>query len=209
LPDNRELNRMLDDTSRAYLAAIEAGDDATVDHFTHILDVADELERQRRAAVRLADAAHGYAERGVPVFPIQPGGKKPLSAHGFKDATVDHAQIDGWWRQWPDANIGVPTGGTFDVIDIDGLEGVAAMYGGDVPLIDSVTVLGVAFTSRDGGRHLYVPAVPGATNKAALYPGVDYRGAGGYVVAPPSIGTNGRRYQWVRPLTLTVGAVAA
>jgi hypothetical protein len=58
------------------------------------------------------------------------------------------------------------------------------------------------YTPR-GGRHLYV-APSGDGNAANFRPGLDYRGAGGYVVAPPSIGPNGKRYDWITPLALGV-----
>lgn len=184
---------MLDDTSLAYIAAIQRGDEAEVARLCAVLDTATALEQRREPDLALA--ALDYARQGIAVFPVQPRGKIPLTAHGFKDATTDLGRVAAWWLVTPDANIGVPTGLTFDVIDVDGREGVATMYNGNPALIDELIVLRVARTGRDGGRHLYVP-VSGRGNKAALYPGVDFRGAGGYVVAPPSVGANGRRYQW-------------
>jgi hypothetical protein len=49
-----------------------------------------------------------------------------------------------------------------------------------------------------GGRHLYF-AHPGGLirNKVGLAPGVDLRGDGGYVVAPPSVHSSGARYAWI------------
>lgn len=196
---------MLDDTSHAYLHAITTGNTSEADRLGHILDVATQLEQQH--TISLAVAAHDYADVGIAVFPLRPTGKTPLTRNGFKNATTDQVQISDWWAQWPDANIGIPTGHQFDVIDIDGPPGLATMYNGDQALADELTILGIALTSRDGGRHLYVPAT-GNGNKAALYPGVDYRGTGGYVVAPPSIGANGRRYTWTRNLTTPVAAAA-
>src|SRR5262245_40189065 len=79
-------------------------------------------------------AALEAARRGWPVFPLhQPVGagcscgeatcsnvgKHPRTAHGFRDATTDRAQIEAWWSRWPDANIGAPTGVAFDALDID------------------------------------------------------------------------------------------
>lgn len=57
------------------------------------------------AGLSLADAAQHYAGLGVPVFPCVPGEKRPLVAHGFKDATADTAQVGAWWRRWPEANM--------------------------------------------------------------------------------------------------------
>lgn len=200
---------MLDDTSTAYIAALTRGDRDSADRCAAILDTVTILEQNRRnRADRLADTAHEYAAAGVAVFPIEPSGKRPLTKHGFKDATTDPGQVTAWWTQWPDANIGLPTGHLFDVIDVDGSEGVAAMWGGAECVADSLTILGHAHTARNGGHHLYVP-VRGHGNKTAIRPGVDYRGAGGYVVAPPSVGATGRRYEWAIPLTLTSTGKAA
>lgn len=46
----------------------------------------------------LLDNAIRYAELGYPVFPCLPGGKTPLTPHGFQDATTESAQIDAWWK---------------------------------------------------------------------------------------------------------------
>ena len=93
------------------------------------------LQPQRAATVRwsprllndivnspdLATAAEHLRARGIPVFPCVAGGKRPLTAHGFQDASADSDVVNFWWRRWPDANIGVPTGsaGGIDVVDVD------------------------------------------------------------------------------------------
>ena len=51
-----------------------------------------------------------YAGRGIPVFPCEPGGKRPLPADGFPEATTDEARIRWWWGRWPQANVAIPTG---------------------------------------------------------------------------------------------------
>jgi Bifunctional DNA primase/polymerase, N-terminal len=75
----------------------------------------------------VGDAALGYAERGMPVFPCNPD-KSPATPRGFHNATTDEAQICAWWAQQPDALIGLRTGNADEassifVLDVDGREG--------------------------------------------------------------------------------------
>jgi hypothetical protein len=117
-----------------------------------------------------------------------------LAPHGLHDASTDPAVVRAWWRQHPLANIGLLTGVTFDVIDVDepaGLDIIDEMgRAGYAP-----TVLGRAQTGR--GWHLYVPP-SGEGNRARFAPGLDYRGRDGYVVASPSLHASGVRYRWLR-----------
>lgn len=48
-----------------------------------------------------------YASMGMCVFPLQPGTKVPMTAHGVKDATNDEPTIREWWARYPDAGIGL------------------------------------------------------------------------------------------------------
>lgn len=158
----------------------------------------------RPEPVDMRAAALWYADKlGWPVFPLKARGKTPLTRNGFKDATLELAAIHAWWTDTPDANIGVPTGPAptgcgFDVIDVDGDIGIASMQqlAGELP-----QVVAIAFTPGDGmqrrpGRHLFTPAT-GHGNTVGFEPGMDYRGAGGYIVAPPSIALHGVRYAWI------------
>jgi hypothetical protein len=153
--------------------------------------------------VDLVAAALWYAEAGLLVFPLRPGGKQPLpGSRGCKEATGDPARIRRWWTANPAANIGIATGHLVDVIDIDGPNGVkswsAALEADGLP-----PVLGTVSTPRAGGTHLYVAADPKRRNGANLVPGVDQRARGGYVVAPPSVNAEGVRYAWRRPLSVS------
>jgi hypothetical protein len=149
----------------------------------------------------LSSAALWYAEQGIAVFPLKPGLKVPATARGFKDASTDPEQIRAWWTVTPGANIGLPTGIRFDVIDIDGPPGYLSLDG--LRQKDALPpLLGKAYTAS-GGRHLYVQPKSGRGNTARMFPGIDYRGLGGYVVAAPSISAEtGRRWAWIDPLTL-------
>ncbi|MGJ9505405.1 bifunctional DNA primase/polymerase [Actinotignum schaalii] len=142
----------------------------------------DAKEARLSAPDALAKAAHWYAGIGIPVFPCVPGEKRPACRHGFKDATTNLQQIAAWWGDIPQANIGIPTGILFDAIDIDSFESADELWGyirrRDIPR-PGLTV----WTPR--GRHYLIPP-RGHGNTTQLLPGIDYRGKGGYVVAPPS-----------------------
>lgn len=145
----------------------------------------------------LPEAAAWYARQGVPVFPCRPGGKAPLTRNGFRDATTDTVQITAWWQQAPAANIGVPTGAGFEVVDVDGPTGCVSF--GLADLRDASEPL-LGYVKTPHGFHYYI-APTGGPNRTRILPGVDYRGAGGYVLAPPSRTVCDRPQAWPRPVT--------
>ncbi len=151
------------------------------------------MEEQAAAASNLEQAALAYAAQGMYVFPLAPQGKTPLTPHGLEDATVDPMTIETWWTRWPEANIGIRTG-EIVVVDEDkpgALNELAQSLG--------ETVFYTRTASTGVGSHLYYAQPPGerVRNTAGkLAPGVDTRGEGGYVVAPPSIHPNGSVYGW-------------
>jgi hypothetical protein len=147
-------------------------------------------------------AALWYAQRGMPVLPLQPRTKIPATTHGLHDATLDTGRIQRYWRRHPHANIGiVPPAGTI-VLDVD------PRNGGDRELARMIRYRGelpetwCARTGSGGWHHWYaVPDSLGAT-RGQLAQGVDIKTAGkGYLVAPPSVHPNGQRYQWITPPT--------
>jgi hypothetical protein len=165
---------------RAYLEAIDADDEDEVYQLARELDAWDERPPLLEAA------ALTYASWGWPVLPCRPGRKEPATKHGLRDATTDPDRIRKWWRTWPDANVGIATGHAFDAIDIDpaGLGWWRRHGHEEGPLPD---VHGKVSTPRLVGWHLYVEPQQGMRNMAGLAAGVDYRGLGGYVLAPPSV----------------------
>lgn len=149
-----------------------------------------------RPASMLMEAALAYADRGWVLFPAVDK-SRPLVK--WRDAaTTDPRIIEGWWRRWPTAAIGLPTGRNFVVLDVDtkvdqagrsGFDTLAALMP-DRPRTPSVT-------TRSGGEHLYFAApATQLRNTAGQYGrgigfACDWRGAGGYVLAAPSPG-----YSW-------------
>ena len=146
---------------------------------------------------KMADAATELARRGVPVFPLQ-ANKKPFKKGegkergGFYDATTDLTQIGIWWRSRPFAVIGVRTGSASGVwlLDFDVTEGDPdEMLAEFEERFGSLRTLRVR-TGR-GGIHLYFKftGLVAIAERESLWPGgprCDWRGEGGYAVAPPS-----------------------
>lgn len=137
---------------------------------------------------RLLEPALAYGRRRRPVFPVD-SSKRPLTEHGFKDATTDERTIRRWWTQHPDAGIGTPTGPNWFVLDSDdehALEQLLAEHGPLPPTVEVVT--------PRPGRHFYL--LGAVTNASASLPGgIDVRGQGGYVLLPPSPHQHGV-YEW-------------
>jgi hypothetical protein len=153
----------------------------------------------------MLEAALDYCSRGWPVLPCEPRGKRPVGAlvpNGLKDASNSLDVVAGWLKAEPEANIGLVTGIAFDVIDIDGDDGMTSInqaapwYGEpwDGGPTDNSTIDGP--TSQTGrGWHVLI-APTGLGNRAGVLKHVDWRGRGGYIVAPPSLHANGHRYEW-------------
>ena len=184
------------------------------------LEVQDSGSCQYEPDNHLLDAALDYSRRGWAVFPLhtshnghcsckkpncENAGKHPRfheedMRNGLSSATTDELMIRRWWGRWPDANIGIATGkiSGFLVIDVDvkpGVDGNDAIrdleeLNGELPdTVESIT--------GSGGRHILF-AHPGieVKNRTGVMPGIDVRGDGGYIVAPPSMHKTGNQYEW-------------
>jgi putative DNA primase/helicase len=172
----------------------------------------------------MREAALAYAAAGIPVFPLV--GKQPLETAGdinidgieipkghggFHQATADIGKVSRWWAEYPDANIGTPTGRhrdamtgelntlPFDVLDIDGdlgrqsLDQLTDIHGG---------IPSSAYQRTGSGGFHYCFASDGAIRNSAggIAPGIDVRGTGGYIVVAPSIHPETLEpYEWVMP----------
>jgi hypothetical protein len=141
-------------------------------------------------------AALDLAAAGYNVFPIRPGQKVPATRNGVKDATTAERTILTWWDRAPGAGIGVATGSGLIVLDVDGEQGAESLRvleaeHGELPVTVTVETPG-------GGRHYHFSTEKNIRNSAGkLGAGLDIRGDGGYVVAPPSQHPNGGRYEWL------------
>ena len=177
-----------------------------------LLDIAATGKSNREVALRLA-------EGGWPVLPCRASpklnakgevvvkAKSPLVPKpGVYRATTDRDQIEAWWKRWPEALPGLPTGEKTGlwVLDVDAPTETRA---------DGLTVL-AALTVEHGDLHTFTVATsgggfhfffldPGLGNSTGRLPeGMDARGAGGYVIAPGTRLPDGRSWKIERDFAL-------
>jgi hypothetical protein len=148
----------------------------------------------------LVAAALSYAAAGWLTFPVPRGARKSHKSAEYSNgrrwgATADPDEIREDYAQWPEANIGIPTGAenAIWVLDVDtkeghGVDGIASFQA----LIDEHGELPPTFQvgSPTSSRHYYWnwPLDKVITNSASkIGPGIDVRGEGGMVLAPPSV----------------------
>lgn len=142
------------------------------------------------------------AARGWPVLPAEPFGKRPVTRHGVKDASVDPDRIRAWFRRWPDANLAVACGHPGpQVLDIDDPIAARAI---------AAELDGYPAVATARGRHIYMGGTAAGT---VALPYGEIRGRGSYVLCPPSIHPSGREYVWLHapngPLPLVPACLTA
>lgn len=153
-------------------------------------------------AKNMKEWALHYAEKGLAVFPLACRDKVPAVVGGCKVATTEKTTIERWWDKNPQYNIGIATGNKSSglvVIDLDvdknkGIDGYDVLRDwqnkhGKLPETWQ------SITGRGGYHYFYKDAIV-HSNRVGLYEGVDIRGEGGYIVAPPSVHPNGNIYEW-------------
>ena len=162
----------------------------------------------------LLDAALTYAAKGWHVFPCHTPtahgcscrrdcgrdcGKHPRTRRGLNDATTDEGQIRRWWTMWPSANVAIRTGQVSGLVVLDrddykgGADSLEELEGTYSPLPETVLSL-----TGGGGQHygFAAPGTPVKTTVESFAPGLDIKGEGGYVIAPPSLHMSGKQYVW-------------
>jgi hypothetical protein len=160
-------------------------------------------EEREQLVSRLRSWALGYARHGWAVFPLSPGTNRPAlsskaGGKGCLDATTDLDVVGRMWDRFPLGNIGIATGAASGlyVVDIDPKNDGDVTFSRLVSANGSLLPDGPVVTTPSGGRHYYYRHRPGLANTAgALGVGIDTRGDGGYVAAPPGLRPDGA-YEW-------------
>jgi hypothetical protein len=141
-------------------------------------------------------AALSYLRRGFNVLPIRREDKRPCVP--WKDLQVRQVSRDDvrtWYRQYPDAGVGIVCGRISGVVVVDG----DPRNGAGLAALTTRFPATPAVQTGGGGRHYYFRVGSDAPVRKvpALVPGVDLQGEASYVVAPPTIHPSGMPYQWI------------
>ena len=180
--------------------------------------------RQWLGSEDLAQAAASFCGRGLRVVPCHhptitagPGGwrtwvcscgspacgapaEHPVSGHWAEEAIGEPAGTAAWWRREPEHNVGLLTGGDFEVLDVPGALGRAALArcarrGLSGPVVRTGSGRLHFYVTAMGMPNGFVPSQPGSGRG-----GVFWHGEGGWVLAPPSRHLSGGISRWLQPL---------
>lgn len=152
----------------------------------------------------MLEEALKYRALGLSVIPLRPRDKKPLfSWTEFQTRIASEKEIRQWWKDYPKANVGIVTG------KISGIAVVDLDIGKNEKL-DPSAIWDIAPTeviSRTGSGYHLIYKYPKEGLKNSAKDGIDTRGDGGYIVAPPSIHPNGKSYKWLREDFSRLGSI--
>jgi len=154
----------------------------------------------------MADSATGqaaleYLARGWSVIPAREKAKRPAIAwKAYQERRASERTVRRWFAETPQFNVSIVTGAISGlvVVDVDprhgGAKSLSALEREHGRLPGTIEAI-----SGGGGRHLYF-AHPGVLlhNRTNVRPGIDLRGDGGCIVAPPSVHPSGTQYRWKR-----------
>ncbi|MHB1845348.1 MAG: bifunctional DNA primase/polymerase [Deltaproteobacteria bacterium] len=127
-------------------------------------------------------------------------GKHPMTRYGVKDSSGQADQLERWWSEWPEANVGVATGAQSNLVVLD----IDPRHGGDDSLLELEKEFGklpatpTSLTGGGGQHFLFLHPGGGrrVASATAVRPGVDIRADGTLIVAPPSRHASGSDYHW-------------
>lgn len=144
----------------------------------------------------ILSAALAYAKTlNWSVIPLEPNGKKPLTANGYQDGSTNEHIIRAWWTRWPGANVGLVTGTSMSayVVDVDTRNDGPSQLAQLERIYTELPTTVRAITASSGWHSLF--KLPAGRLKSKLSTGIDIKRDGGYIVAPPST-IDGVPYMW-------------
>src|SRR3990167_9150813 len=142
-------------------------------------------EEQRN---RMREMAHKYLDMGFSVFPAGRDKKPLIKWVKYQKERTTHKQIEEWFKQWPDMNVGIATGALSGIVVID------VEAGGSIDGFPSTVT---AQTGGKGWHLLYKYPGYEVRNSTRITELTDVRADGGYILAVPSISDKGP-YEWIK-----------
>lgn len=139
------------------------------------------------------EQALSLRELGWSIIPIGLDKKPLMRWEEYQSRIPSVEEIKTWFNQWPNANIGIVTGSISKLVVVD----IDPRHGGTNELFKDFKT--PCSQTGGGGWHYYFTSDSKITNRAGVLPGIDIRGEGGYVIAPPSLHSSGGSYQWIHP----------
>lgn len=135
-----------------------------------------------------------YLRRGWSVVPVRRGEKIPaVPWHQYQHRRATLAEIEDWYAD-PTMGVGIVTGPISNLIvaDFDGALGAET----EAQILPRIGVGPVALTGGGGTHRLMAHPGRKVPTRTGVLPGMDVRGDGGFIVAPPSVHASGRQYSW-------------
>jgi len=143
----------------------------------------------------MQEQAKALLKKGFSIIPIDTKTKKPLIIwEGLQSTKAVETEVEGWFKQWPEAGVGIITGRLSNLLVFD----IDPRHEGKKELFEKYKT--VTCRTGGGGWHYYFrfPKGEKIRNTVNIFKGIDVRGEGGYVIAPPSKHPSGGKYYWLK-----------
>ena len=160
------------------------------------------LENPTQPSIK--EAALTYAQAGLAVIPLRgryganyDNAKLPI-LKAWQKVVADPALVTAWFNQKPDLDIGLLTGKANNLFILDADKEIGMQTAANLKLPETP----VNVTPR-GRQYLFTwdPRLDGIPTTLVKpfekLPGLDFRGAGGFVVCPPSRNLGDKEYKWL------------
>ena len=147
------------------------------------------------------EVALEYLRQGLSVIPVGRGKKPFIKWKEFQDRFPTEDEVRHYWKQFPDAGVGIVTGkiSGISVVDFDLYKYQAIQVPDELNNLETPT----AKTPR-GGKHFYFAYDERIPNTSEIAKekgkGLDGRNDGGFIIAPPSNNGIGK-YEWIIPFS--------